>query len=292
MSVLEPLTLLGVFAHPDDETFGPGGTLAKYAASGAQVHVIIGTDGDAGSIEESHRRDNERTLAQERMEELTNAALLLNVTTIWNLPFRDSGMRGSPDNDHPRALIRQPISQLVAELVDYMRRMRPQVIITHDPFGGYGHPDHIRLSEAVTAAFYQAGNPTYQGQNPALAPYAPQKLYFRAFDRRLMQWAVRFMKLSGQDPRAVGRNKDINLEEISTWEMPIHAEIDITQFANQKELASRAHASQYGGGPSFLRIFPNFVRRRLTGKEQYSLAYPAPMAGRVENDLFAGVRLA
>ncbi|MEZ4635897.1 MAG: hypothetical protein R2856_13205 [Caldilineaceae bacterium] len=99
-------------------------------------------------------------------------------------------------------------------------------------------------------------------------------------------------ELHGPKPRAVGRNKDINLEEISTWEMPIHAEIDITDFVEQKEQASRAHASQYGGGPTWLRIFPDFIRRRLAGKEQFSLAYPAPMPGYVERDLFAGVRLA
>src|SRR5690606_9682170 len=141
-----------------------GGTLARYAAGGANVHVIIATDGDAGSVETTHQRGNGRTLAQERQEELANAAILLGVTTIWNLPYRDSGMRGSPDNDHPRALIRQPIDALIAELVGYIRRLRPQVIITHDPFGGYGHPDHIRLCEAMTAAFYLAGDPCYHGQ--------------------------------------------------------------------------------------------------------------------------------
>ncbi|MEZ4830504.1 MAG: PIG-L family deacetylase [Caldilineaceae bacterium] len=170
MPTLEPRTLLGVFAHPDDETFGPGGTLAKYAASGVDVHVIIGTDGDAGSVEEDHKRADGRTLSQERMEELTNAALLLNVTSIWNLPFRDSGMRGSPDNDHPRALIRQPVAELVAELTDYIRRLRPQVIITHDPFGAYGHPDHIRLCEVMSAAFTGRATPIMWGWMPTWRP--------------------------------------------------------------------------------------------------------------------------
>jgi LmbE family N-acetylglucosaminyl deacetylase len=292
VSTLEPRTLLGVFAHPDDETFGPGGTLAKYAAMGVNVHVIVGTDGDAGSVETTYQRGEGRTLAQERQEELTHAALLLGVTTIWNLPYRDSGMRGSPDNNHPRALIQQPLPHLVAELVDYIRRMRPQVVMTHDPFGGYGHPDHIRLCEAMTAAFYEAGNPDYSGQNPALAPYSPQKLYFRAYDRWMLRWAVRFMNLTGKNPRAVGRNQDINLEEISTWEVPIHTEIDILDYMDQKEMASRAHASQYGGGPSYMRIFPEFIRRRIASKEQFSLAYPVPNGKGLETDLFAGVRLA
>ena len=125
--------LLGVFAHPDDESFGPGGTLARYAAQGAQVHVIIATDGDAGSVNENHQRQDGRTLAQERSEELARAAVELGVASIWNLPYRDSGMRGSPDNAHPRALMQQPIERLAAELVDYIRRLKPQVVITHDP---------------------------------------------------------------------------------------------------------------------------------------------------------------
>ena len=84
-------TLLGIFAHPDDESFGPGGTLARYAAQGVQVHVIIATDGDAGTVNESHHRQDGRTLAQERSEELARAAVLLGITSIWNLPYRDSG---------------------------------------------------------------------------------------------------------------------------------------------------------------------------------------------------------
>jgi LmbE family N-acetylglucosaminyl deacetylase len=102
-------TLLGLFAHPDDESFGPGGTLARYAAEGAQVHVIIATDGIAGSVEESARLDDHETLAQVRSGELANAAVALGVTTIWSLPYRDSGMRGTPANEHPDALIQQPM---------------------------------------------------------------------------------------------------------------------------------------------------------------------------------------
>ncbi len=148
-------TLLGVFAHPDDESFGPGGTLARYAAEGVNVHVIIATDGIAGSVEEGTKLNDHETLAQVRSTELANAAVALGVTTIWSLPYRDSGMRGSPDNDHPQALIRQPLASLTDEVAFYMERLRPQVVITHDPHGGYGHPDHIRVYEATTAAFYR-----------------------------------------------------------------------------------------------------------------------------------------
>jgi len=288
---MEKRTLLGLFAHPDDESFGPGGTLARYAAEGADVHVIIATDGDAGSVEENHKREDGRTLAQERGEELAKAVIALGITSIWNLPYRDSGMRGSPDNDNPRALIQQPIEALTGELVDYIRRLRPQVVLTHDPFGGYGHPDHIRCCEAMTAAFHVAGQSSYGQGAGGLAPYAPQKLYYTAFDKRLLKWVVKVMQWTGKDPSKIGRNQDIDLVEISGWETPVHAKINVAAYARQKDEASRAHASQYGGGPAFLRILPGFIRQRITSHDSFTRAYPAP-GEQMESDLFAGVRLA
>ncbi|MFZ1753103.1 MAG: PIG-L family deacetylase [Caldilineaceae bacterium] len=287
---MEKRTLLGLFAHPDDESFGPGGTLARYAAEGADVHVIIATDGDAGSVEESHKRQDGRSLAQERGEELSNAAVALGVTSIWNLPYRDSGMRGSADNQHPRALIQQPLETLTAELVDYIRRLRPQVILTHDPFGGYGHPDHIRCCEAMTAAFYMAGQSDPARNGSGLPAYTPQKLYYTAFDKRLLKVVVKIMQLTGKDPSKIGRNQDIDLVEISRWETPVHARVNVADYAAQKDAASQAHASQYGGGPAFLRMMPGFLRRRLASHDTFTRAYPAPTS-RTESDLFAQVQL-
>ena len=290
-----PRTLLGVFAHPDDESFGPGGTLARYAAQGVQAHVIIATDGDAGSVTESHRRQGGRTLAQERSEELARAAVELGVTSIWNLPYRDSGMRGSADNEHPRALAQQPVERLAAELVDYIRRLKPQVVITHDPYGGYGHPDHIRCCEAVTVAFYAAGQTTGTGPEGAppsggggLPPHTAQKLYYTCFDKRMLRWIVRFMQVTGRNPRQVGRNQDVDLVEIAGWETPIHARIDVAAYLERKERASRAHASQYSGGPSMLRALPKPLRKRLSRYESYTRAYPAP-GPHQEPDLFHNV---
>ncbi|MGL4649020.1 MAG: PIG-L deacetylase family protein, partial [Caldilineaceae bacterium] len=128
--------ILGIFAHPDDESFGPGGTLARYAGTGAEVHVIIATDGIAGSVEEGADLKDHDSLAQVRSAELANAAVRLGVSSIWSLPYRDSGMRGSADNDHADALIRQPVNELVAEMLDAFNRLQPQVVITHDPYGG------------------------------------------------------------------------------------------------------------------------------------------------------------
>jgi LmbE family N-acetylglucosaminyl deacetylase len=292
-------TILGVFAHPDDESFGPGGTLARYAAQGANVHVIIATDGIAGSVEDGYQASH-TSLAQDRAAELSDAAVELALTSIWSLPYRDSGMRGSPDNEHPDALIQQPIEDLVREISEYMVLLRPDVVITHDPFGGYGHPDHVRCCEVTTAAFHLLRGGEAPGSNGAVqnSPAAvargangfrPQKLYYTASNKRLLKIMVRIMPLLGQDPTAVGRNRDINLVEISRWKTPVHARIDVLPYLPRKDAASRAHISQYGGGPAYMRAMPRPLRNRLRGVEAFTRAYPAPQ-GKIETDLLAGLR--
>lgn len=267
--------LLGIFAHPDDESFACGGTLARYAAEGVDVHVIIATDGVAGSVEKSSGVTAGETLAQVRAGELANAALALGVKSIWSMPYRDSGMRGTPENKHPKALVQQPLDKLIHELAGYMQRMQPNVVITHDPYGGYGHPDHIRCCEATTAAFYLNGG--------------SGKLYYTGFDQRILKLGVWLARFSGHDPSALGRNKDINLIEISRWEKPLHASIYIGDYLDRKLVASRAHASQYSGGPAlFQRLLPAFLRKRMQVYEMYTRAAPAP-ATHLERDLFEGV---
>ncbi len=281
--------LLGIFAHPDDESFGPGGTLARYAAEGVDVHVIIATDGIAGSVEDPAHLETHATLAQRRSTELANAAVALGVTSIWSLPYRDSGMRNTPDNDHPDALIQQTVEQVTAELVGYFRRLQPDVVITHDPSGGYGHPDHILVCEATTAAFHLTHAQPAGNRDRSGLWTGPQKLYYTAFDKRLLKLITRIMPLLGQDPRAIGRNKDIDLVEISSWHTPVNAKIDVSAYLPIKMAASQAHVSQYGGGPGFLRFLPPFLRERVSGTETFTAAFPQPN-GRIEMDLLAGLR--
>jgi LmbE family N-acetylglucosaminyl deacetylase len=283
-------TLMGVFAHPDDETFGPGATLARYAAEGANVHVIIATDGIAGSVEAAHKLAEHEQLAQVRSTELSNAAVALGVTTIWSLPYRDSGMRGTPPNEHPQALIQQPIDRLVDNLLEYIERLQPQVLLTHDPWGGYGHPDHIRCCESVTAAFHVARDRWQKGNgNGHSSGYrGPQKLYYTASDKRLTRLSIKMMYLFGQDPTAMGRNKDINWVEISKWETPITTRIDSTPYFQVRLAASRAHASQFSGGGGRTRMIPKFIRRSLSGFDGFTRVFPEAGPD-LEHDLFAGV---
>lgn len=278
-------TLLGIFAHPDDESFGPGGTLAHYAHQGVTVHVIIATDGIAGSIDDHGRLRDHDSLAQVRSAELAQAAVALGIKSIWSLPYRDSGMRGAAENEHPDALIQQPVEQVTREILFYIGLLSPTVIMTHDPFGGYGHPDHVRVCEATTAAFYLARAKPSTDDSPAIKP---QKLYYSAFPKDLIKLATPLMKLAGQDPTAIGRNRDINLVEISRWVTPVTTTIDVSDAMVDKQRASEAHASQYSGGPAWLSLVPQQLRHLLMGREQFTCVYP-DLQTSDERDLFAQV---
>lgn len=173
-------TLLAITAHPDDETFGLGGTLALYARRGVQVHLVCATRGEAGEIDPVYM-EGFSTKAAVRESELRCAAGQLGLAGVHLLDYRDSGMTGSPDNHHPRALAAQPVDQVAAELTAWIRRLRPQVVITFDPIGGYYHPDHIAVHKATLRAFHAAGDPrAFSNHLPA---HQPQKLYYQV-DRK------------------------------------------------------------------------------------------------------------
>lgn len=277
--------LLGIFAHPDDESFGPGGTLAHYARRGVDVHVIIATDGIAGSVDSDGRLRDHDSLAQVRSAELAQAAVHLGLKSIWSLPYRDSGMRGAPDNHHPAALIQQPVTVVAHTVLEYILRLAPDVVMTHDPFGGYGHPDHIRVCEATTTAFYLA---RARSANVRDANHPPQKLYYSAFPKDVIRVVTPLMRLAGKDPTAIGRNRDINLVEISRWVTPVTTTIDVADALADKQRASEAHASQYSGGPGWLSVIPAPIRRRVAGREQFTRVFPGGN-DHDERDLFAGI---
>lgn len=281
------MTLLAIFAHPDDESFGPGGTLARYAAAGVDVWLVCATDGAAGTVDEHLLADGKST-SQLRAEELCCAAQRLGLRGVDWLGYRDSGMAGSPDNQHPDSLLQAPADEVTGRLVASMRRRRPQVVICDNQFGGYGHPDHIKLHQTTVAAFSAAGDPARYPE--AGAAWQPQRLYFTAFSPGLLKLLVRLMPLVGKNPRQFGRNHDIDLVQIVSWETPIHARVDVREHLAAKDAASACHHSQ-GGGQQGFRWIPRFIQRRYWGSETFTRGAPAPQPGeRVERDLFAGVK--
>ena len=285
--MVQQRTLLGVFAHPDDESYGAGGTLARYSAEGVNVYAVIVTDGAAGSSVDPGYPDSRHKLAEVRARELERAVAALGITGVFNLSYRDSGMRGTPANDHPRALIQQPLERLVRDLTRVLEQLHPQIVITHDPFGGYGHPDHIRVCQATTEAF-RALQQLHPGQSAVgFSAPCPQKLYYTAIGRRGLRLAARLMQILGQDPTAVGRNKDINLLDAAQDDLPVTTRIDVSNYSSHKRAAIRAHASQ-DSIPRLAWALPG-LRHLLLRSESFSRFYPRFLDGSTEDDLFAGL---
>ncbi len=273
--------LLAVFAHPDDETFGPGGTLAKCAAEGVAVHLVCATRGEAGDSDITDWGACE-DLACRREEELRCAASILGLTEVHLLGYRDSGMAGSLANQHPRALVRADPDVLAEQVADLMRQLRPQVVLTFDPYGGYGHPDHIAMHRTTVAAFQRCRSDCQSDP--------PQKLYFATFPHTTLRWGVRLMPLFGVDPAAVGKNRDINLRAVLEHELPITTRIDIRATYDVKQKAAACHSSQQSGPRSFWGRLPAWLVRRWQSTETFYRAVPPFQRGeRVERDLFAGV---
>lgn len=277
--------LLAVLAHPDDESFGTGGTLALYARRGVEVYLVCATRGEVGEMDERLMKGFQ-SIGERREAELRCAAEKLGLAGVFFMDYRDSGMPGSPDNNHPQALAAQPEEAVAENIACYLRMLRPQVVITFDPIGGYRHPDHIAIHNATVKAFYAAGDAAeYPNEH---APYAPQKLYYHTFPRGFLRLLVRLMPLFGKDPRRFGTNQDIDMVSIAEVDFPVHAVVNYRQVAAVRDEASACHSSQGGGmvsGPFAV------VRRLFAAKETYMRAYPPVVNGKRETDLFEGVKL-
>jgi N-acetyl-1-D-myo-inositol-2-amino-2-deoxy-alpha-D-glucopyranoside deacetylase len=193
-------------------------------------------------------------------------------------------MAGSPDNQHPNALHQANVEEVAARVAALIVQIRPQVILTSDPYGGYGHPDHIAIHRATLRAWemVQAG----------LLPPAgrPQKLYYSTFPHTLLSLAVRLMPLVGRNPRALGANHDIDLVEILAHTIPITAKVGFAPYYEIARQASACHSSQLSGPSSISGWIPRWLQRRLQSTDSYFRALPPVAKGEpVERDLFAGI---
>jgi LmbE family N-acetylglucosaminyl deacetylase len=285
--------LLFVFPHPDDETFGPGGTIARYVREGVEVHYACATRGEVGSVEPDMLKPYEHLPEDQRLgalrgQELRCAADKLGLTGLHYLGYRDSGMTGTPENKDPRAFVNADPDRVVEQLVQLIRLIKPQVIVTFDPFGGYGHPDHIFAHQRTTEAFKAAAQPD---RYPSTGePYQPQKLYWTVFPKRLLKFFVAISPLFGRDPTQFGRNKDINLREIAAHDYAPTTRIDIWPYYDIKQDASECHRSQLSGGPGMFGRLPRFMQRWLNGYETFRRVEPSwDGQRRTERDLFEGI---
>jgi LmbE family N-acetylglucosaminyl deacetylase len=276
-------TILAVLAHPDDETFGLGGTLALYARKGYDVYYICATRGEAGSADEEHMQGYKDT-AEMRTEELMRAAKILGLKDVFFLGYRDSGMPGMEANRHPDAQINHAVDEVAGRVVKYIRELKPEVVLTFDPIGGYKHPDHIHIHKATVLAFEKANDASFHPE--AGEAFEPRALYFHVFPNWFLKWATRLLPIFGKDPRKWGRNGDIDLTDLIA-DYPVHVSINIRPVERIKREASAQHASQGGGITSNRWSLFGLMNWLFGGGENYMRAHP-PVNGKFQrtSDLF------
>ncbi|MCW2841252.1 MAG: mshB [Aeromicrobium sp.] len=294
--------ILLVHAHPDDEVIGTGTTMAKYAAEGAHVTLVTCTAGEEGEVLvpelehlASHRDDD---LGPHRVEELAEAMRILGVTDHRFLGgvghFRDSGMKWADDGTATAADETRPDTFWHADLtvasdlmVEIIRELRPQVLLTYDQFGNYGHPDHVQAHRVAT---YGAALAAVRSYRPDLGEaWDVPKIYWTAMSKSQMAEGVRALREAGDEATFEGWDPD-NIP----WGSPdeeLDAVIDGDEFADVKMDAMRAHATQITvDGPFF--ALSNNLGSTVWGKEHFRLAKgtPGPVGeSGLEEDLFAGL---
>lgn len=280
--------LLISYAHPDDESFGSGGLIAKYVQSGVDVYLICATDGDRGTLP-AEFEDQYDTIRELRLSELDCAAEKLGMKAVFKLGYRDSGMMTDDTINDPDCLWYQwnnNRERVLKDVVQVIRQVKPHVILTFNRYGGYGHPDHIAIQQATTEAFDLAADAAYDAVE--LPPYQPQKLYFSQLPRRMLQFMLWMMRLRGQNPREMGVNKDLDFVKVLENAEPSTTMINIKDHLDDWVEASACHQSQGGGG--MINGYPRWLSRILFGKQGLSRVIPQPSRQRVdETDLFAGV---
>ncbi|MFE9861756.1 N-acetyl-1-D-myo-inositol-2-amino-2-deoxy-alpha-D-glucopyranoside deacetylase [Streptomyces sp. NPDC005506] len=298
MTDLPARRLLLVHAHPDDESINNGATMALYAAQGAQVTLVTCTLGEEGEVippELAHLvADRDDTLGTHRIGELAAAMKELGVTDHRFLGgpgrFRDSGMMGAEQNHRPGAFWNTEVDDAAAYLVEVIRSVRPQVLVTYDPDGGYGHPDHIQAHRVAMRAADLAADPAYRTgpDAPHASPHTIDKIYWNRVPRSVAEQA--FARLRDTAPDAfpgIAATDDVpgvvNDTQITT-------EIDGAAHAAAKTAAMRAHSTQIAvDGPFF--ALSNDLGQPVFTTEYYELVRGASGApeGVREHDLFAGV---
>jgi N-acetyl-1-D-myo-inositol-2-amino-2-deoxy-alpha-D-glucopyranoside deacetylase len=276
-------SVLFVHAHPDDECIPTGVTIAKYVAEGARVTVVTCTLGEVGEIVDAELAHlDPDALGAHRKTEMEQAAKELGITDHRWLGgagrWRDSGMIGTPENDDPRCFWRADLAEAVAELTDIVREVRPQVVVTYDENGDYGHPDHIQAHRVAMGAV-----------DAAAPEWTVSKVYYSAFPKSVLREGFEYFKATGDEFFAAYESADdmpfgVPDEVVTTV-------ISAPEQLDRKYAAMRAHRSQIAPDAVFYALPPEMAVRGM-GTEHFILRRGTPgdpgADGR-ETDLFAGL---
>ncbi len=283
----EHLSLMGVYAHPDDEQ-GATGSLAKYSREGVNTTLVVATRGEAGEIAPGVDATTEN-LGAVREQEMRCAARTAGVRNLYFLDYCDSGMAGTPENESPLSFHQASLFSVAEKVTRIIRQQRPQVLLTFEPWGGYGHPDHIKIHRAALIAFFVAGDPREfpsQISEEGLEPWPPSKLYYGAFSRAQFSKYYELLQEKGEPiPETLAQflKRALPDDVITT-------RIDTSALAELKYKALLCHASQLGPDTIFAKLPPEMRIERMK-LETYILAesrLPRPFD--VETDLFEGLR--
>ena len=290
MRVSAAKRLLLVHAHPDDETINNGVTMAKYAALGAQVTLVTCTRGEEGEVLVNElanlASDKDDKLGEHREIELKNAMDELGVKDFRFLgapskKWRDSGMMGTPANDRDDVFWQADLDEASNELVKIILEIKPQVLITYDEFGGYGHPDHIKAHRVAMRAAELAANQGWQ----------VSKIYWNTMPRSVIQMGIEKMKEVGSD--FFGAESADDLPFAKPDEL-VSTVVNAPEYVPAKLAAMKAHATQISvDGPFF--ALSNNLGLSVWGDEYYTLvkgekSAPFDANGR-ELDIFAGINI-
>lgn len=277
------VTLLAIRPHPDDESSATGGMLAYYHARGVRTGVVICTGGEEGEI---HHPDldpvaDKPRLREIREQEVRDACTILGVAELRLLGYRDSGMPKTPANQHPEAFVQADPVEAAGRLVRIIRALRPHVVVTEPPGGGYGHPDHIMCHQVSVAAFYAASDPrAYPEAGPA---WQVAKLYAVAqIDDGQWDALVPELRAAGFEVGPRRRRQHGPGPETAT------VALDVRPYSEVQRQALLAHRTQIPHDSLWVRIPPDLRRRAFATAYLRRLHPPAPLGER-ESDLLDGL---
>jgi N-acetyl-1-D-myo-inositol-2-amino-2-deoxy-alpha-D-glucopyranoside deacetylase len=265
-------TLFLVHAHPDDEAISTGGVMMKAKAHGHRVVLATATRGEVGEIYNMDEAASRPRLAEIRTEELNRAGEVLGVDRIEILGYRDSGMVDTADNKDPRSFHQANLDEAAGKLAVLLREERPDVVVTYDEDGVYGHPDHIKSHHVTNAALDLLKR---EG-------WAPRKLYYTAIPRSMME---AFMSQVPEE----ARQQNQSMRVIGTPDELVTTRVDVHDYIDRKRAAFAAHVSQNDPNSWFTTMASQMYELAF-GTEYYQLARGEPGSSLPEDDLFAGIR--
>ncbi len=277
--------LMAIFAHPDDEG-AIGGSLAYYAQNNTEVMLVCATRGEVGEISDPTLATAEN-LGSVRQKELEEACRRLGIQQLEFLDYRDSGMDGTPENEDPRALVQADTAEVTGKIVALIRRFQPDAVVTFEPFGWYGHPDHIFVSEWATAAFpLAADGSAYPEAGDA---WQPDRLYHAV---------IPFSKFRAMVEQAIeagyieegGFGDGIPEEKQLETEAAVTHVLDVRDYYDTRSEAMMAHQTQFGEDSFFSKI-PKELMIQTSGHEYFIQVMPTPseaLAEKPADDLFEG----